>query len=92
VKRRIGLVLFLSVVTWATLGTAPAAAQERVRLIGSGASFPFPLYSAWFKTFSGKQKGVAVDYQAKGSGAGIVADPAGFWDPSTGSDHCRRPA
>jgi phosphate transport system substrate-binding protein len=48
-----------------------AGAQERVRLTGSGASFPFPLYSAWFKTFSGSHKGVAVDYQAKGSGAGI---------------------
>ena len=31
------------------LSTADAPAQERVRLTGSGASFPFPLYSAWFK-------------------------------------------
>src|SRR5215467_9726260 len=50
---------------------ADAPAQERVRLTGSGASFPFPIYSAWFKTFSGSHPGVAVDYQAKGSGAGI---------------------
>src|SRR5271157_5532162 len=42
-----------------------------LRLIGSGASFPFPIYSAWFKTFSKKTNGVTVDYQAKGSGAGI---------------------
>jgi phosphate transport system substrate-binding protein len=42
-----------------------------VRLTGSGASFPFPLYSAWFKDFSGKTDGVTVDYQSKGSGAGI---------------------
>ena len=42
-----------------------------LRLVGSGASFPFPIYSAWFKTFSGKTAGVKVDYQAKGSGAGI---------------------
>ena len=47
-----------------------AGAQE-VRLIGSGASFPFPIYSAWFKDFSKKNNGVTVDYQAKGSGAGI---------------------
>jgi phosphate transport system substrate-binding protein len=46
-------------------------AQDRIRLTGSGASFPFPLYSAWFKSFSGTSKGVSVDYQAKGSGAGI---------------------
>src|SRR5215813_13967728 len=45
-------------------------AQE-VKLIGSGASFPFPIYSAWFKDFSKKNNGVTVDYQAKGSGAGI---------------------
>ena len=42
-----------------------------LRLVGSGASFPFPLYSAWFKDFSRKTAGVTVDYQAKGSGAGI---------------------
>jgi phosphate transport system substrate-binding protein len=49
---------------------APALAQE-MRLTGSGASFPFPLYSAWFKDFSKQTPGVTVDYQAKGSGAGI---------------------
>ncbi|MGZ8408878.1 MAG: phosphate ABC transporter substrate-binding protein PstS [Hyphomicrobium sp.] len=49
---------------------APAMAQD-VRLIGSGASFPFPIYSAWFKQFSKDTAGVTVDYQAKGSGAGI---------------------
>lgn len=48
---------------------SPALAD--VRLTGSGASFPFPLYSAWFKDFSSKSDGVTVDYQSKGSGAGI---------------------
>jgi phosphate transport system substrate-binding protein len=42
-----------------------------LRLVGSGASFPFPIYSAWFKDFGRKTAGVTVDYQAKGSGAGI---------------------
>ena len=41
------------------------------RLTGSGASFPFPIYSAWFKAFSAETDGVTVDYQSKGSGAGI---------------------
>lgn len=49
----------------------PAAAGESLRLVGSGASFPFPLYSSWFKTFSGMHPDISVDYQAKGSGAGI---------------------
>jgi phosphate transport system substrate-binding protein len=55
----------------ALTGTVPAASQDRLRLTGSGASFPFPIYAAWFKEYSGKQKSVTVDYQAKGSGAGI---------------------
>ncbi len=49
----------------------PQANADDMRLVGSGASFPFPLYSAWFKAFSQKTSGVTVDYQAKGSGAGI---------------------
>ena len=48
-----------------------ALAQEKVRLIGSGASFPFPIYAAWFKEFSKGSGGITVDYQSKGSGAGI---------------------
>jgi phosphate transport system substrate-binding protein len=47
------------------------SARAEVKLIGSGASFPFPIYSKWFKDFSKQNKGVRVDYQAKGSGAGI---------------------
>jgi len=56
------------------LGTMTAAATARaddVRIIGSGASFPFPIYATWFKSFSKQADSVTVDYQAKGSGAGI---------------------
>jgi phosphate transport system substrate-binding protein len=59
-----------SVVAVLALGAQDARAQD-MRLIGSGASFPFPIYSAWFKQFSKATPGVIVDYQAKGSGAGI---------------------
>ena len=56
----------------AALSTMMAtSAVAETRLIGSGASFPFPLYSAWFKTYSDATDGVRIDYQAKGSGAGI---------------------
>lgn len=48
-----------------------SSAMADTRITGSGASFPFPLYSAWFKDFSKKTEGVTVDYQSKGSGAGI---------------------
>jgi len=50
----------------------PALAQDKIRLTGSGASFPFPLYSVWFKNFSKNHKEANIDYQAKGSGAGIL--------------------
>ncbi len=55
----------------ATLLAAWPAGAQNVRLIGSGASFPFPIYSTWFKQFSKESGGAIVDYQAKGSGAGI---------------------
>ena len=42
-----------------------------MRLTGSGASFPAPIYLTWFKDFSKNTPGVTVDYQSKGSGAGV---------------------
>lgn len=64
---------------------APSA-NAAEKLIGSGASFPAPIYSKWFKDFSSDYRKIAnpelidqgvlpkkarVDYQPKGSGAGI---------------------
>ena len=49
----------------------PALAQEKVRLTGSGASFPAPIYLAWFKDLAKKNTSMTVDYQSKGSGAGV---------------------
>jgi phosphate transport system substrate-binding protein len=69
VSNRLKSLMFSAFIGAAALA-APAQAQD-LRIIGSGASFPFPLYSAWFKDFSKKTKGVTIDYQAKGSGAGI---------------------
>src|SRR5262249_43103505 len=65
------LVKRLAIAMLLLLSIPLAEAQEKVRLTGSGASFPFPLYSAWFKSFSNQNKSISVDYQAKGSGAGI---------------------
>lgn len=54
---------------------APAAGQasaiEPARgLTGAGATFPYPLYSKWFDVYY-QQKGVRINYQSIGSGAGI---------------------
>ncbi len=58
--------------------TAPAAGT--VTLQGSGASFPAPLYSRWFREYGDKNKDVRVNYQSTGSGAGIKAFIAGQTD------------
>lgn len=41
-----------------------------VKLQGAGASFPAPLYTKWFKTFSAAHPEIQVDYQSVGSGSG----------------------
>lgn len=61
----------LSIIFLAGISNTAVMAADRSRVTGSGASFPFPIYSTWFKTYSRANKGVIVDYQAKGSGAGI---------------------
>ncbi len=40
------------------------------RLDGAGATFPAPLYTAWFQAFN-QETGNKVNYQAVGSGAGV---------------------
>ncbi|HTY24829.1 MAG TPA: phosphate ABC transporter substrate-binding protein PstS [Desulfomonilaceae bacterium] len=48
-----------------------AVSSAEVRLTGSGATFPFPIYSTWFKDYNHVHKDVQINYQGKGSGAGI---------------------
>jgi phosphate transport system substrate-binding protein len=68
--RRLCIALLLVALICAVPVSA-ALAQDTVRLTGSGATFPFPLYAAWFKAFGTARKTATVDYQGKGSGAGI---------------------
>src|SRR5690242_18856640 len=53
------------------------ATDTTITLQGSGASFPAPLYSRWFREYGAKNPSVRVNYQATGSGAGIKAFTAG---------------
>lgn len=48
-----------------------SVAHAELKMIGSGASFPAPIYNKWFKDYSKQTDGVRIDYQSKGSGAGI---------------------
>ena len=56
-----------------------AGAAHAQSLTGAGATFPYPLYSKWFDAYHEK-KGVAINYQAIGSGAGIQQVKAGTVD------------
>jgi phosphate transport system substrate-binding protein len=51
----------------ASLGAQAANAQT---ITGAGATFPYPIYSKWFSAYA-QQKGVRINYQSVGSGAGI---------------------
>jgi len=54
-------------------GDRAAGGGGLVKVQGAGASFPAPLYSKWFKTYSSAHQGVQIDYQSVGSGSGVKA-------------------
>jgi phosphate transport system substrate-binding protein len=59
-----------------------AQAQD---VTGSGASFPYPIYSTWAFTYE-KDAGVKVNYQSTGSGAGVKAVTEGTVDFGASDD------
>lgn len=57
-----------------TSATIPAniGKDDKAQLTGAGATFPAPVYQAWFDDYNhGVAKGVQVNYQPVGSGGGI---------------------
>jgi phosphate transport system substrate-binding protein len=69
--RLCGLVLSVVVLGLSSCGgSAQPGSTETVKLQGAGASFPAPLYSKWFKTYSAAHN-VQIDYQSIGSGGGV---------------------
>lgn len=63
-RTRINLVI-LQLFVFAT------SSYSKTYLSGVGATFPFPIYSKWFDTFSRSSSDLEVSYQGLGSGAGI---------------------
>lgn len=64
-------VKLLSITTiFAASLTATAPSFAAVEITGAGASFPHPIYAKWAESYQAK-KGVKLNYQASGSGAGI---------------------
>ncbi|GAB1540819.1 phosphate ABC transporter substrate-binding protein PstS [Scytonema sp. NUACC21] len=56
-----------------TTATSPAKLDlgGNVSLTGAGASFPAPLYTAWFQALNQKYPNLQINYQSTGSGAGV---------------------
>jgi phosphate transport system substrate-binding protein len=68
----IAVPVLLAAVGLMSCGGAGSSKQGAdVRLQGAGASFPFPIYSKWFKVYSVAHQNVQIDYQSVGSGAGV---------------------
>ncbi|MCG6941736.1 MAG: phosphate ABC transporter substrate-binding protein PstS [Thiohalocapsa sp.] len=56
----------------AVAASSPAAEQGKaLKLIGSGASFPAPLYLRWFRDYYVAHPELQVDYQSTGSAGGV---------------------
>ena len=73
-------------------GSQNASGDGAIRLQGSGASFPKPIYEKWVNEFGKLNPNVKIDYQATGSGAGqkaLLAKTADFGasdDPMSDDD------
>lgn len=73
-------------------GSSTTTPGSSIRLQGSGASFPKPIYDKWVSEFGKIDKNVSIDYQSTGSGAGqkaVIAKTADFGasdDPMSDED------
>jgi phosphate transport system substrate-binding protein len=56
------------------------AASGETLINGTGATFPYPMYSKWFNEYKKLHPDVQINYQSRGSGAGIQQVTAGTVD------------
>jgi phosphate transport system substrate-binding protein len=68
---RITLLLVCAVLVLAGSGCSESVPEGVVQLRGAGATFPAPLYKAWFEKYNGLGRNVFVSYSSVGSGEGI---------------------
>ena len=65
------LVVALALAAVAGQAQASSSAAKDTQLVGTGATFPFPLISKWIPEV-GKAYGINITYSPTGSGAGIA--------------------
>ncbi len=51
-------------------GSGSGSSDGNVKLLGSGATFPKPIYEKWVNEYQRTNPTILIDYQAKGSGGG----------------------
>src|SRR5262250_3407773 len=70
----------------ATVLVAAVAAQDKVRINGAGATFPYPIYSKWFAEYNKLHPNIEINYQPIGSGGGIrqITNQTVFFGASDG--------
>jgi phosphate transport system substrate-binding protein len=70
-------------IKWATATVALLAgtvSAQQILINGTGASFPYPMYSKWFDAYHKKSSNIAINYTSTGSGAGVQQVTAGTVD------------
>ncbi len=87
IAKGLGLLLLAGGLSGCTALDTPSRNDARLRVRGAGATFPAPLYQRWF-THLLVREGLAISYEAAGSGTGLAQLGAGLVD-FAGSD---RPA
>ena len=97
-RRNVGIVVAVIVIALVLVAVAVLAGLfnpspvQKVTLLGSGATFPYPLITKWSSAYLNDTGGrVQVNYQSIGSGAGIQAITAKTVD-FAGSDAPLRPS
>ncbi len=68
----------LALMAMAAMCAAGIAAAQSIN--AAGATFPEPIYKKWFSDYKNAHPGVEINYQARGSGAGITQLTAGTVD------------
>jgi phosphate transport system substrate-binding protein len=63
---RLGLIVAVTVAS-----VEAGAIAQAVQINGAGATFPYPIYSAWFTAYAKVRPDVQINYLSIGSGAGI---------------------
>jgi phosphate transport system substrate-binding protein len=69
-----------NVVFLAGMALLAAVASGETLLNGTGATFPYPMYSKWFNEYHKLHPDIQINYQSRGSGAGIQQVTAGTVD------------